>query len=453
MEASRLGVEARAGEQPPRVDLLVAHASELLTCRADPGGARGAAFQALEVLRDGALAVRDGRIVAVGPSAELERRYRADWALDAGGRLVTPGFVDVHSHLLHGGSRHQEWGLSLAGQPPPAGLAGGIRYTVERTRAASDEELLLRAQRDLDVMLAHGTTTLEAKTGYGLLPEHELRLLRLTATLRHAVDVVPTYLAAHVLPAEYASRPTAYETLVAASLEAARPSAEYCDLSCDPICFGEAACRRLGERARDLGFRLRFHGDQTGPARAAQLAADLGAASVDHLDYVDDEGIAALAASDTTAVLVPGVTLHLRELSPRVRNGHLEPPAKPFLPLAFRRLVESGARVALSTDYNPGSCPMPSMQLAMQLGARLFGLSYAEAWLMSTINAAHALDRAHDRGSLEVGKRADVLLWNVPEHGMVVHRCGVNLVHTVIKDGRVVVQGATCDGRRPDRGS
>lgn len=440
------GIEKGTDHGPTRVDLLVAHASEVLTCRADPGGARGAAaLDTLEVLRDGALAVRDGWIVAVGPTAELEACYHADQVLDARGRLVTPGFVDVHSHLLHGGSRHEEWGLALAGRPPPAGLAGGIRSTVERTRETSDEELLYRAHRDLDVMLAHGTTTLEAKTGYGLLPEHELRLLRLTAGLRHAVDVVPTYLAAHVLPVEYAGRPTAYETLVAASLEAARPYAEYCDLSCDPICFGEEECRRLGEQARALGFRLRFHGDQTGPARAAQLAAELGAVSVDHLDYVDEEGIAALAASDTTAVLVPGVTLHLRELALRVRNGHLKPPAKPFLPLTVRRLVDAGARVALSTDYNPGSCPMPSMQMAMQLGSRLFGLSYAEVWLMSTINAAHALDRSHDRGSLEVGKRADVLLWDVPEHGMVVHRFGVNLVHMVVKDGRVVVRGCPDD--------
>jgi len=200
----------------------------------------------------------------------------------------------------------------------------------------------------------------------------------------------------------------------------------------------------MATAATALGYQLRIHGDQTGPAGAAQLAADLGAASVDHLDCVDAAGIAALAGSQTVAVLVPGVTHHLIELVPRMGPHGPAAPAKPWLPETVRRLVDAGACVALATDYNPGSSPMPSMQTAMQLGARLFGLDYPEAWLMSTINAAHALGRDMDRGSLEPGKRADMLIWDVPEHGMAIHRFGVNLVRTVLKDGIVVVD----DGRQ-----
>ncbi len=434
-------------ESPRRdADLLVIHANELLTARSAPGGARGS-WPPLELIADGALAIRRGRIVAVGRSDGLLKQFAGTPVIDAGDRLVTPGLIDVHTHLMHAGSRHEEWQSSLRGQPSNDPLATGIRSTVDRTTAASDEALLTTAHRDLDVMLAHGTTTVEAKTGYGLFPSEELRLLRLTASLRHPIDVVPTFLAAHVLPAEYRDRRNDYVRSVIESLSAARRYAEYCDLACDPSCFTEAECREMAAAATALGYRLRIHGDQTGPARAAQLAVELDAASVDHLDCVDAAGIAALAGGRTVAVLVPGVTHHLIELVPRMGPHGPTAPAKPWLPETVRRLVDAGACVALATDYNPGSSPMPSMQVAMQLGARLFGLDYAEAWLMSTINAARALDRDTDRGSLEPRKRADVLIWDVPEHGMAIHRFGVNLVRTVLKDGIVVVD----DGRRVAR--
>lgn len=419
------------------------HASELLTARSGPDGARGSR-PPLELIRDGALAIHGGRIVAVDRTAALLQRFAGTPVVDAGGRLVTPGLIDVHTHLVHAGARHDEWQSTLRGEAPNDPLATGIRSTVDRTTAASDEALLAAAHRDLDVMLEHGTTTVEAKTGYGLFPSEELRLLRLTAALRHPIDIVPTFLAAHVLPSEYRDRRNEYVRSVIGSLAAARRYAEYCDLACDPSCFTEAECREMAAAATALGYRLRIHGDQTGPARGAQLAVELGAASVDHLDCVDAAGIAALAGGRTVAVLVPGVTHHLLELVPRMGPRGLTSPAKPWLPETVRRLVDAGACVALATDYNPGSSPMPSMQVAMQLGARLFGLDYAEAWLMSTINAARALDRDTDRGSLEPGKRADVLIWDVPEHGMAIHRFGVNLVRTVLKDGIVVVD----DGRR-----
>jgi imidazolonepropionase len=266
----------------------------------------------------------------------------------------------------------------------------------------------------------------------------ELRLLRIAHGLRHPIDVVTTYLGAHVLPDEYAGDRAAYVALVIETLPEAATLAEYCDVACDPVSFTVAECRSIAAAAVQHGMRLRFHADQTGHAGGIQLAAELGASSADHLEHATADDIRSLAASRTIGVLLPGVTHHMLEMTPRVSDDHLEEAAYPFMPLLARHLVAGGARLALATDYNPGTCPTLSMQTIMQLAARLYRLSYAEIWHMSTINAAAALDRGHDRGSLEPGKRADLVIWRVPHHGMVINRFGTNLVHTVIKDGRPV---------------
>jgi imidazolonepropionase len=422
------------------IDLLVSNASELVTARTAPRGAVGAAaLRALEVVADGAVAIDKGRIVDVGPTRVLRRRHRARKTLDARGKLVTPGLVDCHSHLVFAGSRHVEYEQLVTGEAIPGKrLEGGIRYTVARTRAATVAGLAAQARRDLDLMLAHGTTTVEVKTGYGLDRDTELRMLRVIHGLRrHTVDVVATYLGAHVLPAEYAGRRDAYVQLVIDTLPAARKWAEYCDVWCDTIAFTAAETERIASAARALGFRLRFHADQVGDARGAELAARLGASSADHLDNVSGAGIDALAASGVVGVLLPGVTYHMMEMTPKVEHGVLVPAAKAFWPALVRRMIERGMRLALSADYNPGTSPTVSMQSVMQLAARLYRLGYAEIWHMVTINAAHALDRAADRGSLEAGKRADVVVWRVPEHDMVINRFGTNLADTVVKDGRV----------------
>ncbi len=426
---------------------MITHASEVVTCRTDPGGATGLALARLEVIRDGAVAVDQGRIVEVGPARALARRYRARRVLHANGKLVSPGFVDAHSHLLFAGSRHQEYETLITGQVSPGRrLQGGIRYTVSRTRAASSGALRAQALADLDVMLRHGTTTVEVKSGYGLDRETELRMLRVIRGLRHPVDLVVTYLGAHVLPEEYVGHRGAYVDLVIDTLAAARRYAEYCDVCCDPVGFTVAECERIARAATRLGFRLKVHADQTGPIHAAELAARLAATSADHLDHISAAGIRAMARRGTVGVLLPGVTHHMMEMTPRVDGRRLGPAAKPFWPLAVRRMIAGGMRLALSADYNPGTCPTPSMQTVMQLAARLYRLSYAEIWHMATINGAHALDRGADRGSLEPGKRADLAVWRVPEHGMVVNRFGVNLVEAVVKDGRVVVSGEDREG-------
>jgi imidazolonepropionase len=228
--------------------------------------------------------------------------------------------------------------------------------------------------------------------------------------------------------------------LVVDMMREAQPYVEYVDIACDPIGFTVEECERMGAEAAALGFRLRVHADQTGLSEGSELAARLGASSADHLDYISDAGIRAMAESGTVGVLLPGVTFHMMEMVPKLEAGHLTPAAKPHWPELVRRMIEGGMRLALSADYNPGSSPTQSMQMVMQLAARLYRLSYTEIWHMSTINAAHALDRGEDRGSLEVGKRADILIWRLPEYGMIINRFGVNQVDTVVKDGQVVVE-------------
>ncbi|MDR7545011.1 MAG: imidazolonepropionase [Armatimonadota bacterium] len=430
------------------VDLLVVRAGELVTCRTAPGGAVGEALRRLEVITDGAVAIDRGRVVAVGSTRPLRRCFPARRVLDAAGRLVSPGLIDPHSHLVFAGSRHHEYETIITGRSEPGQrLEGGIHYTVRQTRRATAARLRAQALADLDLMLTHGTTMVEIKSGYGLDVPSELKLLRVIASLRHPIDVVATFMAAHVVPPEYAARRGAYVDLVVRLLPRARRYAEYCDMWCDTAAFTEAECLRIASAAVRLGYRLKVHADQVAPTGGAELAARLGATSADHLDYISARGIRAMAARRTVGVLLPGVTYHLAEMTPRVERRRLRPPAKPHWPLLVRRMIAAGMRLALAADYNPGTSPTPSMQTVMQLAARLYRLGYAEIWHMSTINAAYALDRGDDRGSLEPGKRADLVIWRVPEHGMVINRFGVNLVDTVIKDGRLVVE----DGRRIHR--
>jgi imidazolonepropionase len=428
------------------VDLLVVHAAQLLICAGGRGtdgrGVRGAGLAALEVVEDGAIAVAGNRVVAVGPTAEILAAYDGDRVVDATGKVVSPGLVDPHTHLVYAGSRHDEWEDRVLGRQV-RDLDHGIRWTVERTRAASTEDLRHQAMGDLDEALAHGTTTLETKSGYGLDRDTELRLLQVAAGLEHPVDVVGTYLGAHVLPAEYAGRREEYVDLVVDLLPEAVGLAEYCDVCVDPVGFTREECDRIAAAARRHGLGIRVHADQTGSAGGTAFAVEQRAASVDHFEYATDADLVALAASNTVAVLLPGVTHHMLEMVPGVHAdgspSAASAPPKAYLPTLVRRLVDLGACVALATDYNPGSCPSLSMQTAMQLAARLFRLGYAEIWHMATINAAIALDRGHDRGSLEVGKLADLVVWAVPEHGMIINRFGTNLVETVVKSGRIVI--------------
>ena len=426
-------------------DLLILGTKAVVTCRGPSRGITGAALDRLEVIEDGAVAIKNGRILAVGPQREIEAEYRAASRIDAEGGLVSPGLVDPHSHLLFSGDRCAEYEDKILGRIVGPNLERGIAVTIEATRAASDQLLVEQALRDLDVALAHGTTTIEAKTGYGLDRAGELRLLRLTAGLEHPVEVVPTFLGAHVLPDDYAGRREAYVQMLIDMTPEVAGLAEFCDVSCDPSCFTAEECLRMGEAARRHGMGIRVHADQTGDAGGAALAARLCAASADHLDYASPAGLRAMAEAGTAAIFLPAVSFHLMEMTAPVADGEVGSAAKPFMPLAVRRAIEAGAVVALAADYNPGSAPTPSMQIVMQLAARLFRLTYAQIWHMCTLNAAVSLGRGHDRGSLEPGKRADLVLWSEPDHRRVINRFGYNMVDqvlikgcTVVRDGRLV---------------
>ncbi len=450
-----------ASDAVPSAELVLAHAGQLVTARAgggggmsaggasDAGGARGAGgaggargargasgadLEALEVIQDGAVAIADGQVVEVGASADLIGRHAGAEVVDVEGRLVTPGFVDCHVHLVHGGSRHAEYDRKIRGLPP-TGEPTGIAATMAHTAATSDDQLRRRALADLDVMLAHGTTTTEAKTGYGGGAAGELRLLRLTRELTHAVTVVPTFLGAHALPPERADDPDGFVDEIIAAMPAARAHARFFDVFCDPLGFDLGRAERLLAAAIAAGFQLKVHADQTADVGATGLAAGMRAVSIDHADYASPDAIDALVDAGTVAVLLPGVAHHLGELTPDLTGAV----AKPQLPEQAARLVDAGAVVALSTDYNPGTSPTRSMQTVLQLAVRMFRLPAAAVWHMATINAAHALDVADERGSLEPGKAADIVVWDVEDHQMVTNRFGTNLVHAVYKDGRAVV--------------
>lgn len=417
-------------------DFILVHAQEVVTCKGPAHGKAGREqLNQLETIQDGAIAVAGGKIAAVGHTEAVLSQWGAATHIDARGKLVSPGLVDPHSHLLFNGHRHAEYESRITGEPA-AGIGGGIRYSVSRTTQASDSELQQQALSDLDVMLAHGTTTLEAKTGYGLNAESELRLLRLTAGLRHPIDIAPTFLALHVPPAAEDKRRESFIAEMIEALPEAARYAEYCDVTADPIGFTAEECLLVGERARALGMGIRVHADQTGDGGGALVAQRLRAAGADHLDYTSDEGFRVMAEAGTVATLLPSVTYHMCEMTPKVRNGCLCAAEKPFMPLLARRAMEAGGVVALSTDYNPGTSPTPSMQAVMQLAARLYRLSYAEIWHMCTLNAAASLGRGHDRGSIEVGKRADLVLWNVGAHGIAINRFGYNMVDRVWIEGK-----------------
>ncbi|MFC4048671.1 imidazolonepropionase [Actinomadura syzygii] len=429
---------------PVEVDLVIAHAAEVLTCRPPSGrGVRGADLGRPERIADGALAIDGGRIVAVGPSAEVLARHTGREVLDASGRLVTPGFVDTHTHLVHDGFRHEEWGRKVLGTPGGT-LASGIGHTARTTGAAGFERLRDGALSRLDTMLAHGTTTAEAKSGYGLTAAAERRLLQVVAALDHPVDVVGTFLGAHV-PPPGAPRDAHVDDVIA-QLGEVRHLAEFCDVTCDPVGFTPDECLKIARAADEHGYGLRVHADQTGHGEGAETAVEAGAASADHLEHVTDRAIGMFADSDTVATLLPGVSYHLMDMVPGPGGDGWSDPRRPRLAERYRRLVDSGALVALATDYNPGSSPNLSMQTVLQLAARLYRLGYGEVWQMSTINAAVSLGRDADIGSLEAGKRADVVIWNVPSHEHVVNRFGANLVASVIKDGAVRAPARREDG-------
>jgi imidazolonepropionase len=419
-------------------DLLIHNAGQLLTLASPGGPKRGAAMRDLGLMAGGTVAVRDGRIMAVGPTAELQRTVDADHQLDAAGATVMPGFVDPHTHLVWAGDRADEFEMRIAGASYMEIMAagGGIMNTVRHTRAASMDDLVAQTQLRLRRMLAYGTTTVEIKTGYGLDVETEVRqwqaIQRLQADM--PATLVPTFLGAHAVPAEYKGRGDEYvelvirEMLPAIAQEASRePSASqgrtvFCDVFCEDGAFSLEQSRRILEAAKALGFGAKIHVDEFKPLGGTRLAVELGAVSADHLVCTPPDEVELLAHSDVIAVALPGTPFGL---------GHHD-----YTPA--RAIVDGGGALAVATDCNPGTCWCESMQLVIALACRYLRLTPAEAISAATINAAHAVGLGHVAGSLEPGKRADLIILAAPSYTHLGYRFGTNLVQTTIAGGQVI---------------
>jgi imidazolonepropionase len=413
--------------------MLIHSASQLLTLAG--GFQRGQDLGRLGIIKDGAVLVGDGQIAAVGTSRELRAAHPHEETLDAGGCVVLPGFVDPHTHLIWAGDRAAEFELRLQGKTYLEILAagGGILSTVRATRAASLDELLAQTRPRLRDMLAHGTTTAEAKTGYGLEIASELKLLEalLALAAEGPLDLAIAFLGAHAVPPEFKGDPEGYTDLVCVEmLPAAREwwlanapqrPLPFVDVFCETGAFNLGQSRRILETARELGFPLKVHADEFDNLGGAALAAELGAVSADHLVATSPEDIAALAGSDTVAVALPCTPFGLAEAR--------YTPAKAIL--------EAGGLLALASDLNPGTAWGGNMQFTIALACRYMQLTPAQAIAAATINAAAAIGLDHRVGSLEPGKQADLLVLNVPDYRHLGYRFGSNLVKTVIKKGIV----------------
>jgi imidazolonepropionase len=412
------------------MSLLVRGAHQVVTPTGD-GARRGSALADLRVLPDAVVRCEDDRIIFIGDEEEHRSRFGvADGILDAEGGCVLPGFVDPHTHPVWAGSREDEFDRRLRGESymKIARGGGGINSTVRATRAANSETLLVTALERLDRFLIHGTTTIEAKSGYGLDLDTELRMLEVMREVdrRHPIDLHPTCLAAHEIPPEHRDNPEAWVQRLIDEIHPAIAQsglAEAVDVFCEEDVFDLGQTRRLLADADDFGWQIHLHADELTPLGGAELAAELNALSADHLMCVTPEGISALAQSETAAVLLPGTSFFLRSA---------------WAPA--RALVDAGCAVALATDCNPGSSPTESMPMILALATLGMGLGVAEAITASTLNAAAALGRSDEIGSIEEGKKADIIVLNEPTYHHVVYHYGVNPIRHVVKNGRVVVR-------------
>ena len=413
--------------------LLITGASQLLTLRGRVPR-RGKALSDLGILRDGALLIRDGVIATVGTRSQIESlpESRSAEKLDVAGRVVLPGFVDSHTHLIHAASRAEEYELKIAGASYEeiARKGGGILNSVRKLRAATAEALKKRAHAALLAFAAHGTTTLEAKSGYGLNVASELKILRLHRELsaEQPLEIVSTFLGAHVVPAEYRSKPGGAEQYVELLTDklipevAAERLAEFCDVFCDRGAFSRKDSKKILEAGKQNGLAPRVHAEQLTRTGATQLAVQLEAASCDHLEQVSKADIRALAKSNTVGTLLPGCDFHL---------GLTQ-----YAPA--RALIDAGAIVALATDYNPGTSPTMSMPMILSLACTQLRMSPAEAIAAATINAAYSLRREKRIGSLETGKQADIAVFDVEDYREIPYYFGVNKCWMTLKKGRPV---------------
>ncbi len=377
------------------------------------------------------IGIRDGYFSFIGEAADAADAglSNSTQRIEVPGRLVTPGLVDPHTHIVFGGERSEEYAMRAAGKPylEIARAGGGIKSTMRATRAATFDSLVQSGLERLDRLLSFGVTTAEVKSGYGLDLDSELKILRVIRALnrQHAIELVPTFLGAHTIPPEYLERRAAYVELVIDEMlpaVAAEGLAEFCDVFVEDGAFTVDEATEIFAQAKTLGLKSKLHADQLSCTNGAELAAAVGATSADHLEHMSDAGIAAMAAAQTVAVLLPGASLFL--------NQAKDPPV--------RRLIESGVPIALATDCNPGTCMTENLLLMLTLGMSRYGLSPVEALSAVTSGAALALDRASTAGSIQVGRQADLAIFNVDSITKLPYHFGVPHTDTVLKAGEVV---------------
>ncbi len=410
-------------------NLIIKNAAQVVTCKGDTAKS-GSEMGDLTIIEDGALVIADGIISAVGKTSDLLKDLdpAGFQVIDASGKAVLPGFVDPHTHFVFGGFRAQEfaWRLQGATYMEIMQQGGGIANTVTATRNAGRNELLSLGSQRLDAMLARGVTTVEGKSGYGLDLETEIKQLEVMAELNatHAVDVVPTFLGAHAIPLEYKDRSDDYiDWIIDLILPkvAEQKLAACCDVFCEANVFSVPQSRRLLEKAKALGLQLKLHADEIAPLGGAELAAELGAVSADHLLQATDKGLDAMARAGVVATLLPGTAFSLKEPYARARD-----------------MIDRGCAVALATDFNPGSCFTYSLPLIIALATLYMQMTPEEAVTAITLNAAAAVGKADVAGSLEKGKAGDVVVLEFPSYLFLPYHLGINIVQQVIKGGCLV---------------
>ncbi len=413
-----------------QADLVIKNIRQLLTCRSEGDlPLRGERLAALEIIENGAVVCHDGRITEVGETSGLSDLPSGAKVIDAAGKVVTPGLIDPHTHPVFATTREEEFEMRNLGKSymEIARAGGGIRNSVRKLREAPKEQLYHNAVRFLDLMLQYGTTTIEAKSGYGLSTESEIKQLEVIRDLseNHEMDIIPTFLGAHEIPDEYRDNKKAYVDLLITEMipqVAEKKLAVFCDIFTEKDVFEIDDSRAILEAAIEYGFKVKLHADEIVPIGGAELAASIGAVSADHLDVISDQGIVDMAAAGTIGVLLPG-TVHFLDMENR-------PPA--------RKMIESGMALAMATDFNPGSCATLSQQMIMNLGAVKLKMTAAEIMNCVTINAACALCVEDRVGSIETGKQADLVIWDVENYRQLPYLFGINLAGTVIKKGRIV---------------
>lgn len=415
--------------------IYIKNASELITVKGhSEKPAKKAAMGDIGIIENGAVLAEDGVILAVGTDETLQKEYadkiKEAEVIDASGKIVTPGLVDPHTHIVYAGTRENEYAMRLEGKTymEIMNAGGGIHATTRMTQEASFDELYEQTTERLDKMLLNGITTIEAKSGYGLTTEHELKQLEVAKKLNedHHMDLISTFMGAHAVPLDYKDDPEAFVDIVINEMlpvVADKKLAEFNDVFCERGVFTPEQSKRILEAGKKYGLKPKIHADEIEPYGGAETAGEVQAVSAEHLLRASDEGIEAMAENDVIGVVLPGTAFFLMA-------DYAE----------ARKMIDRGVAVALSTDANPGSSPTLSLQFIMNLGCLEMGMTPEEVITATTINAAHAIDAADRIGSIEVGKQADFTLFDVKNHLMLSYQYGMNHAHTVVKKGKVVVQ-------------